>query len=205
MLAANRVAWHLPSSLRPRPRLKPFFREQWRKRQVLLGDWDWDWEDSRGGNRFAKSQSSSFFSSCARCPSVGLRRNKIKCGEEKTPLVFGDIAIVIGGERGERGRRQKYANLSRKERKRVPSSPSIVPSRGLGRSLLAREIGGSKTETRFIKSTSKDAPNLFIEITADRGRERGREIKTLCSLPPSADRDCLLCRPLSLSLCISTL
>ena len=140
--------------------------------------------------------------------SVGLRRNKIKCGEEKTPLVFGDIAIVIGGERGERGergRRQKYANLSRKERKRVPSSPSIVPSRRRGRSLLAREIGGSKTETRFIKSTSKDAPNLFIEITADRGRERGREIKTLCSLPPSADRDCLLCRPLSLSLCISTL
>ena len=88
-----------------RPRFKPFFREQWRKRQVLccavlLGEW-------RGfarRNRFAKSQSSSFFSSCARCPSVGLRRNKIKCGEEKTPLVFGDIAIVIGGERGERER-----------------------------------------------------------------------------------------------------
>ena len=43
-------------------------------------------------------------------------RNKIKCGEEKTPLVFGDIAIVIGGER-EGGRRKKYANLSRKDRK----------------------------------------------------------------------------------------
>ena len=35
---------------------------------------------------------------------LSVHRNKIKCGEEKTPLVFGDIAIVIGGERGERER-----------------------------------------------------------------------------------------------------
>ena len=101
------------------------------------------WVDSRDGNRFAKSQSSSSFSvlraavpllaSCqlAAAPSVSVgpsssgfgHRNKIKCGEEKTPLVFGDIAIVIGGER-EGGRRKKYANLSRKDRKGSPLLPT---------------------------------------------------------------------------------
>ena len=44
---------------------------------------------------------------------LSTRRNKIKCGEEKTPLVFGDIAIVIGGERRERdgGTPQKICEL----------------------------------------------------------------------------------------------
>ena len=57
------------------------------------------WRGFARRNRFAKSQSSSFFWLLAAAAAVlSVHRNKIKCGEEKTPLLFGDIAIVIGEE-----------------------------------------------------------------------------------------------------------
>ena len=89
-----------------RLRFKPFFREQWRKRQVLcLCCASWRMARIRKKKPVCEIAVIFFLLLRARCPlSVGLRRNKIKCGEEKTPLVFGDIAIVIGGERGERER-----------------------------------------------------------------------------------------------------
>ena len=74
---------------------------------------------------------------CRRC-AVRVRRNEIKCGEEKTPLVFGDIAIVIGGERRERGGEDGAKNM-RTCREKIEKG-SAGPSPLLSLSLLSRTV-----------------------------------------------------------------